>query len=1106
MYSDNASTTLATIGDTVYVEFTTSEDLSSFNLNSIASGTSSTYSLTGTDTIIYSYVMQSSDPEGYVSFSFNATDTANNPSALYTAVTTGTAVYFDKTVPSVTTVRTSSALGKYTDDDTDPTNSDTISIQVNFSEVIYVSGGVPTLEMETGSTDRLASYSSGSGSNTLSFIYTVQDGDFTSPLNYTSTAALSDNGAIIIDGSGNSADLSLQVITDAASMQGATPIQIDAENPTFNFSSTTSNASSTSFVKDGDLVSYTVIASEELDASSLVATITNFSPPRILNFTQNGTSTFTYTTSFTVQSSDPEGAIAIEIAGSDTATSALIGSGNPSPLYSTSSSTNPISEMITIDRTPPSFVNSSTTSINENSTTALQIEITEIAQIVISGGPDAALFIANDFTSMTSPFTNLLTFTTATDFENPQDSNTDNIYEVTLTAIDQAYNSIIQTVSITVLDVDETMDTDGDGTPDNTDDFPLDPLEDTDTDVDGIGDNSDTDDDNDGVSDADEVTDGTDPLNPDTDGDGTPDNTDDFPLDPLEDTDTDVDGIGDNSDTDDDNDGVSDADEVTDGTDPLDSDTDNDGLSDSEEITEGTDPLDPDTDGDGVSDSTDDFPLDPSSGGETDTDGDGTPDNTDDFPLDPSEDTDTDGDGTGDNSDADDDNDGVSDVDETIDGTDPLNADTDGDGIPDNTDEFPLDPLEDTDTDGDGIGDNSDTDDDNDGVSDVDETIDGTDPLNADSDSDGLSDSEETIEGTDPLDSDTDGDGTPDNTDEFPLDPLEDTDTDGDGIGDNTDRDDDDDGLSDLEESEIGTNPLVSDTDGDGVNDLEDDYPLDPSEQFDTDEDGVPDNQDNDDDGDGVPDAEDAFPLDATENLDTDGDGIGNNEDPDDDGDGVEDVQIIINLDLLNTESVTVTLDSFPLDPTEQSDSDNDGIGDNADLDDDNDGVLDVDDVFPNNPNEFIDTDGDGIGNVTDLDDDGDGYSDIIETQIGTDPLDYSSTPPDIDNDFIPDAFDIDNNGDGFDDSQIFVSEVLTPNTYSSESQWRVVNIEQYPSSVVEIFNRNGQRVFRMNNYQNDWSGIYEKTGGLLPVGSYYYRIDLGDGSEIIDGWIYLTY
>ena len=1030
MYSNNASTTLAKVGDVVSLEFGLSESFNSNGLAGTINGnvlTQDDFTLLSTNTFRFDYTLTASDPEGLVSFSLRATDTANNPSATYTAVTTGTAVYFDKTAPTVTTVRTSSALGTYTDVDNDPANSDTISIQVNFSEVIYVSGSIPTLEMETGSTDRLASYSSGSGSNTLTFIYTVQDGDFTSPLNYTSTAALSDNGAIIIDGSGNSTDLSLPATTDAASMQGATPIQIDAENPTFNFSSTTSNASSTSFAKDGELVSYTVIASEELDASSLVATITNFSPPRILNFTHNGTSTFTYTTSFTVQSSDQEGAIAIEIAGSDTATSALIGSGNPSPLYSTSSSTNPISETITIDRTPPSFVNSSTTSINENSTTAFQIEITEIAQIVISGGPDAALFSANDFTSMTSPFTNLLTFTTAPDYENPQDSNTDNIYEVTLTAIDQASNSIIQTVYITVLDVDETMDTDGDGTLDYLDDFPLDPSEDTDTDGDGTGNNSDTDDDNDGVSDADEAADGTDPLDADTDGDGTPDNTDDFPLDPSEDTDTDGDGTGNNSDTDDDNDGVSDADETTDGTDPLDSDTDNDGLSDSEEIIEGTDPLDPDTDGDGMTDSTDESPLDPSSGGETDTDGDGI----------------------GDSSDTDDDNDGVSDADEVNNGTDPLDSDTDGDGTPDNTDEFPLDPLEDTDTDGDGIGDNSDVDDDNDGVSDVDETMDGTDPLNADSDSDGLSDSEEIIEGTDPLDSDTDGDGTPDNTDEFPLDALEDTDTD---------------------------------------------------------EDGVPDNIDNDDDDDGVPDPEDAFPLDATENLDTDGDGIGNNEDPDDDGDGVEDVQIIINLDLLNTESVTVTLDSFPLDPTEQSDSDNDGIGDNADLDDDNDGVLDVDDIFPNNPNEFIDTDGDGIGNVTDLDDDGDGYSDLIEAQIGTDPLDYTSTPPDIDNDFIPDAFDIDNNGDGFDDSQIFVSEVLTPNTYSSESQWRVVNIEQYPSSVVEIFNRNGQRVFRMNNYQNDWSGIYEKTGGLLPVGSYYYRIDLGDGSEIIDGWIYLTY
>ncbi|HAV64966.1 MAG TPA: hypothetical protein DCY13_21665 [Verrucomicrobiales bacterium] len=42
-------------------------------------------------------------------------------------------------------------------------------------------------------------------------------------------------------------------------------------------------------------------------------------------------------------------------------------------------------------------------------------------------------------------------------------------------------------------------------------------------------------------------------------------------------------------------------------------------------------------------------------------------------------------------------------------------------------------------------------------------------------------------------------------------------------------------------------------------------------------------------DGDGVPDAQDKFPDDPTETSDTDGDGIGNNADLDDDNDGIPD-------------------------------------------------------------------------------------------------------------------------------------------------------------------------------------------------------------------------
>jgi hypothetical protein len=87
-----------------------------------------------------------------------------------------------------------------------------------------------------------------------------------------------------------------------------------------------------------------------------------------------------------------------------------------------------------------------------------------------------------------------------------------------------------------------------------------------------------------------------------------------------------------------------------------------------------------------------------------------------------------------------------------------------------------------------------------------------------------------------------------------------------------------------------------------------------------------------DSDGDGVGDRFDALPLDKNEQSDTDLDGIGNNADEDDDGDGVNDDE-----------------DAFDLDKNETVDSDGDGIGNNADEDDDNDGVLDEEDIDPLN-------------------------------------------------------------------------------------------------------------------------------------------------------------
>ena len=107
-------------------------------------------------------------------------------------------------------------------------------------------------------------------------------------------------------------------------------------------------------------------------------------------------------------------------------------------------------------------------------------------------------------------------------------------------------------------------------------------------------------------------------------------------------------------------------------------------------------------------------------------------------------------------------------------------------------------------------------------------------------------------------------------------------------------------------------------------------------------------------------------------------DGIGNNADTDDDGDGVSDSDDALPLDPTNDsdgDGVANNLDRFPLDSTETMDSDSDGVGDNSD-------------VYPNNGEYAYDTDGDGM-------------PDAWESQYGLDPNDPSDSSSDQDNDGV---------------------------------------------------------------------------------------------------------
>jgi hypothetical protein len=551
------------------------------------------------------------------------------------------------------------------------------------------------------------------------------------------------------------------------------------------------------------------------------------------------------------------------------------------------------------------------------------------------------------------------------------------------------------------VDVLGCPDGDGDGYSNSGDSFANDATQFADSDQDGFGDNA-----------SGNLPDGCPSLYgdssrgdlfgcPDADGDRWADQIDDFVNDLSQWNDSDGDGFGDSL--------IGfqgDACPITIGTSTQDRfgclDSDNDGWSNDGDLFSNNPTQWADRDGDGYGDNqstnaslSDEFPADGTQW--EDADGDGHGDNPygtqgDWFPYDPSRWQDSDADG-------------VADEDDAFDNENSQSEDRDGDGYGDNpngnrADQFPDDPLEWLDTDGDGFGNNQDAfltdgtqwnDTDGDGH--------GDNPFGSqgdwfpnnpdrwqDSDRDGVAEEDDDFPNNPSQFFDSDGDGYGDDpngsdADVFPNDITEWFDSDADGIGDNSDG--------------LPFNPSqITDSDGDGFGDSllgtgADPFPNDPTQWLDADGDQFGDNlagenADNfprditqwfDQDGDGYGDNSfgnnpDAFPQDATQWADNDGDGFGDNPEGENPDPSVDDFDNDGYLDIN---------DPFPQTPS---------AGDR-----DNDRVLDEDDDFPGNYRESFDNDGDGVGDNADLDDDNDGWLDEDELRAGSNPLHPESVP-----------------------------------------------------------------------------------------------------------------
>jgi len=251
-----------------------------------------------------------------------------------------------------------------------------------------------------------------------------------------------------------------------------------------------------------------------------------------------------------------------------------------------------------------------------------------------------------------------------------------------------------------------------------------------------------------------------------------------------------------------------------------------------------------------------------------------------------------------------------------------------------------------------------------------------SDPLVVDADGDGLTAPEEAALGTDPDDADTDDDGLED-AEDFDLDPSEDLD--GDGLNAPNDPDSDDDGLLDGLEAGVDAIPAATDPDEHGFAADADPATTTSPWVADTDGGGMPDGME-DWSGDGAQGFWETDPNDPSDDLDTDGDGIadvldeqdpaGDVDDVDSDGDGIDDAtEFLYDTD---GDNVPVFLDT---------DSDVDGI--------------------PDTLEGSGDTDGDGVPDYLDEDSDGDGIPDEVEGA------------GDTDGDDIPDFQDTNSDGVG---------------------------------------------------------------------------------------------
>lgn len=80
----------------------------------------------------------------------------------------------------------------------------------------------------------------------------------------------------------------------------------------------------------------------------------------------------------------------------------------------------------------------------------------------------------------------------------------------------------------------------------------------------------------------------------------------------------------------------------------------------------------------------------------------------------------------------------------------------------------------------------------------------------------------------------------------------------------------------------------------------------------------------------------------------------------------------------------------------------------------------------------------------------------------------------------------------------IVIYNTFTPNGDNVNDTWEIPMLAYYPNCTVNISNRYGTLVYQSRGYAKAWDGT--RNGQPLPVGTYYYVVDLKDGKQLQAG------